>query len=252
MAKHEKSSRLGIPAEEAYKILRTNIRFCGAVNNIRTISVTSCIQGEGKTTTSVNLAVSMADSGMKTLLVDTDFRRPMIEKMLGIDAKIGLTSYITGAATMEEIIYSTNIENLYITPCGIIPPNPSELLSTASFSMFVKHMKNQFLKEAKGQLDIVIFDTPPLGSVIDSAIVSALADGTILVIKPKTINYKLACQVKEQLEKANASLLGVVINGIKKKDLRYGYNNYYKYYTTDDKKLENPLKKFLKRVKLYS
>lgn len=253
IAKYEKSSGLGIPAEEAYKILRTNIRFCGAVNNIKTVAVTSCVQGEGKTTTSINLAVSMADSGMKTLLVDADFRRPMVEKTLGIDAKVGLTSYITGSAALEDIIYSTDTENLYATPCGIIPPNPAELLSTGSFSMFVEQVKSQFIKKLKGQFDIVIFDTPPLGSVIDAAIVSALVDGVILVIRPKIINYKLACQVKGQLEKANASLLGVVINGMEKKELKYGYNKYYDYYYSKrEEKADNSFKKFMKRVKLYS
>ena len=253
IAKYEKNSQLGIPAEEAYKTLRTNIRFCGVVNKIRTISITSCAPGEGKTTTSINLAVSMANSGMKTLLVDADLRRPMIEKILDINAKVGLTSYITGEATLEEVIYSTNIENFYITPCGIIPPNPAELLSSDNFSTFIGNMKDRYLETVKGQFDIVIFDTPPLGSVIDAAIIAAQTDGTLLVIKSKSVNYKLACQVKGQLEKANASLLGVVINRIEKKDLRYGYKNYYNYYyTADDRKEENPFKKFMKRVKLIS
>lgn len=210
--------------------------------------------------------MSMALSGMKTLLVDVDFRKPMIGKILGIEASLGLTSYITGEAVLGEIIYNTKLENLFIIPCGVIPPNPAELLSSDSFSMFAKSIKHQYIGEVKGQADIIIFDTPPLGSVIDAAIVSALTDGTILVIKPKLTNYKLACRVKEQLEKANANLLGVVINRIGKKDLRYGYNNYYNYYTVayvggektkeakikDGKRLENLFKSFVKRIKLYS
>ncbi|NSW91335.1 MAG: CpsD/CapB family tyrosine-protein kinase [Firmicutes bacterium] len=253
VTKYEKLSGLSIPAEEAYKTLRTNIRFCGVVNKIKTITITSCAPGEGKTTTSINLAISMANAGMKTLLVDADLRRPTVEKILDINTKIGLTNYITGEATLEEVVYRTNIENFYITPCGVIPPNPAELLSTETFSEFIKTVKDQYLKTVKGQFDIIIFDTPPLGSVIDAAIIAAQTDGTLLVIKSKSINYKVAHQVKGQLEKANAYLLGVVINRIQRKDLRYGYRHYYNYYyTADDSRDESPFKKFMRRVKLIS
>lgn len=225
-------NKLSIPAEEAYKTLRTNIRFCGVVNKIKTIAITSCAPDEGKTTTAINLAISMANTGMKTLLVDTDLRLPTIEKAFGIGNKIGITNYITREIDLEDIIYKTNIENFYITPCGTVPPNPAELLSTEKFSEFIETVKNQYLKVVKGQLDMIIFDTPPLGSVIDAAIISAQTDGVLLVVKAKSINYKLGKQVKEQLEKANAHILGVVLNKITKKDLKHGYY-YYNYYNRD-------------------
>jgi protein-tyrosine kinase len=220
-------NKLSIPAEEAYKTLRTNIRFCGVVNKIKTITITSCAPDEGKTTTSINLAISMANAGLKTLLVDTDLRLPAIERTLGFNNKIGITNYITREIDLEDVIYKTNIENFYIIPCGAVPPNPTELLSTEKFSEFIEIVSSQYLRVVKGQLDMIIFDAPPLGSVIDAAILSAQTDGVLLVIRPKTVNYKLASQVKDQLEKANAHILGVVLNKITKKDLAYGYKYYY-------------------------
>ena len=251
IAKHEKEkgNKNNIPAvEEAYKTLRTNIRFCGVVNKLKTICVTSCTPDEGKTTTVVNLAISMADSGIKTLIVDADLRKPTVEKMLGINAKIGLTSYMMGEAEIEDIIYKTETENLYATPCGIIPPNPAELLSSNAFSEFVKKVKTQYFKKINGEFDIVIFDTPPLGSVIDAAIVAAQTDGTLLVIKSKFVSYKFACQIKSQLEKANANILGVVINGVDKNDLKYGYKNYYNYYYKENKEKEKEEKNYFKKI----
>ena len=225
-------SYLNVPAEEAYKILRTNIRFCDVINKIKTITVTSCIPGEGKTTTVLNLAMSMAKTGMKTLVVDVDLRRPMTGKIMGIKTRLGLTSYLTGDADIEDIIQDTDVENFYIIPSGPIPPNPAELLSSSKFTELTSSIKERDFKSINGKFDIIIFDTPPLGSVIDAAILASQTDGTILVIKSKSVNYKLAQNVKEQLEKANATILGVVLNNVNIKDYRYqyGYGGKYKYY----------------------
>ena len=114
--KYKLLNDLGVAAEEAYKTLRTNIRFCDIINKIKTITITSCIPGEGKTTTALNLAMSMAKTGMKTLLVDVDLRRSMAEKILGINPRAGITSYITGDAKINDVIFDTGIENFYIIP----------------------------------------------------------------------------------------------------------------------------------------
>ena len=246
---------LSTPAEEAYKTLRTNIRFCGVINKIKTITITSCIPSEGKTTTALNLAMSMAKAGMKTLLVNVDLRKPMVEKVLEVNTGVGITNFITGESQIDDIIYETGTENFYIIPCGPIPPNPAELLSSDAFTDFVKNAKEQYFKIIDGIFDIIIFDTPPLGSVIDAAMLAAQTDGTILVIKSRSINYKLAQNVKEQLEKANASLLGVVLNHVKIKDFQYGYGyggkyKYYNYYSNDENKNEEGL--FQKLQKLYN
>ncbi|HOJ10983.1 MAG TPA: CpsD/CapB family tyrosine-protein kinase [Clostridiales bacterium] len=241
---------LNIPAEEAYKTLRSNIRFCGVVNKIKTITITSCVPGEGKTTTAVNLAMSMAKAGIKTLLVDVDLRRPMAEKLLKVNQDIGMTNYITGENSISEVVHSTGIENFYLIPCGPIPPNPAELLSSEMFSDFTKIIKDQYFEIIEGSFDMIIFDTPPLGSVIDAALLAAQTDGTILVIKSKSINCKLAQQVKEQLDKANAYLLGVVLNHVKRKDYQYGYGygyKHYDYYYTKDKPKKTLFEKLFKR-----
>lgn len=242
------NNKLDTSAEEAYKALRTNIRFCGVVNEIKTLTITSCTPQEGKTTTSINLAISMANAGLKTLLIDTDLRLPMIEKVLSINTLTGITDYITRDIDIDDVIIKTDIENLFIIPCGIVPPNPAELLGTKKFANFVGDIKNKHLEILKGKLDMIIFDAPPLGSVIDAAILSSLTDGALLVIKPKSTNYKLAIQVKEQLEKANAHILGVILNNVTKKDLRYGYYyryryDYYDYFNNDKRDVRmNPLK----------
>jgi protein-tyrosine kinase len=234
-------SMLEIPAEEAYNALRTNIQFCGVVNKLKTITVTSCNPGEGKTTVSFNLAKSMAKADLKTLLVDTDLRRPYIAKLLGIDEENetygqakGITDFISGEYEIEDIIYETPLKNLFVIHCGTVPPNPAELLSTEKFSRFIEDAKNNFFKVAKGQFDMIIFDSPPLGSVIDAAVLAAKTDGTLLVVKARSVNYKAAKHVKEQLDKVNANLVGVVLNRVQKKDYGYYYSYYY-YYRNDIK-----------------
>lgn len=233
---------LDIPAEEAYNTLRANIQFCGVVNKLKTITVTSCNPGEGKTTVSFNLAKSMAKADLKTLLIDTDLRKPQIAKLSDIDEKKdayrpikGITDFISGECEIEDIIYATPLNNFFVIPCGTVPPNPAELLSTEKFSRFIESIKNNFFKTAKGQFDIIIFDSPPLGSVIDAAVLAAKTDGTLLVIKTRSVDYKAAKQVKEQLDKVNANLVGVVLNRVQKKDYGYYYNYYYSYYRNDKK-----------------
>lgn len=216
--------RLNTPAEEAYRVLRTNIQFCGVDKQLKTLAITSCSPGEGKTTTAINLSISMAKSGKKTLLMDADLRKPMINKRFGGINSSGVSNWIAGNATLDEIIKSSNIENLYLIDSGPKPPNPAELLASPRFG--------ELLKELSEKFDMVIIDTPPLGNVIDSALVSACADGTLLLVKAKTVDYRTALKVKEQLEKANARIIGVVLNNIKKSD--YGsYRNYYRYYESD-------------------
>lgn len=239
-----------IPAEEAYNILRTNIQFCGVVNKIKTITVTSCDPGEGKTTISFNLAKSMAKAELKTLIVDTDLRKPNVAKMAGIDLENeaagtikGITDFISGDCGIDDIIYTTPVKNLFIIPCGTIPPNPAELLGTEKFTRFIEDAKTRFFKVVKGQFDMIIFDSPPLRSVIDAAVLAAKTDGTLLVVRTGAVNYKAVQQVKEQLEMVSAKLVGVILNRMKKKDYGYYYSYYYRngYYGNDEKKSKRGL-----------
>lgn len=213
----EITDRLNTPADEAYKVLRTNIQFCALDGSLKTIAVTSTHAGEGKTTTCINLAISVAKDQKKVLYVDADMRKAIKVKE-SLVATAGLSNYLSHKSHFEEIVKKTNIPNLYMVSCGIKPPNPAELLGTKAFK--------EFLAEAAERFDFVILDTPPLGSVIDCAIVANMTDGVLLVVKRKMVDYHQILRVKQQLEKANARILGVVLNKIGKED----YKTYYKYY----------------------
>ncbi len=209
---------LNMPADEAYKVLRSNIQFCALGGSLKTIAVTSTHAGEGKTTTSINLAISVAKDDRKVLYVDADMRKSISVKDFTERASPGLSNYLSHMADFDSIVSHTNLPNLYIVSCGTKPPNPAELLGTLSF--------REFLEEAAVRFDFVIIDTPPLGSVIDCAIIASQTDGVLLVIRRKAVDINKILRVKQQLEKANARILGAVLNRIGKRD----YSSYYKYY----------------------
>lgn len=209
---------LNNPAEEAYKVLRANLSFYGLNKALKIIAITSYSPNEGKTTTSINLSISMAKSGMKVLYVDADLRKPMLMKHLGTNDFQGLSNYLSGYAEIEEIIHCTDIDGFYYVSCGAKPFEPAELLNTERFDEFLEAVQQDF--------DMIIIDTPPMGSVIDCSIVAAKTDGVLVVIKPNTVKYKNALMMKEQLEKANARILGVVLNGVNQRDFKDYYNSY--------------------------
>ena len=223
---------LNTPAEEAYKVLRTNIQFSALDGNLKTVAVTSTFAGEGKTTTSVNIAISIAKDGKKVLYVDADMRKSISARDASRRAASGLSNYLSHMDGFDDIVRETNFPNLYMVSCGIRPPNAAELLGTKRFE--------EFLREAAEKFDIVIIDTPPLGSVIDCAIIANHTDGVIIVIKRKAVDYHKVLRVKQQLEKANARILGVVLNKIDKSD----YKTYYKYYDYHNSKKTKPGKIF--------
>jgi protein-tyrosine kinase len=210
--------KLNNPAEEAYRSLRTNLNFYGLTKAIRTIAITSYSPNEGKTTTCINLSISMAESGMRVLYVDADLRKPMLMKCLGSTDFEGLSNYLSGYTDIKDIIHRTDIDGFFYIPCGAKPLNPVELLNTERFDDFLKAVQQYF--------DMIVIDTPPLGSVIDCSIIAAKTDGVLIVIKPNTVKYKNAIMLKEQLEKSNARILGVVLNGMNKRAYRDYYNSY--------------------------
>lgn len=221
----ERTQTLDFRSNEAYKLLRTNIQFCGG--DVKTICLTSCMPNEGKSNVSFNLAVSFAESGKKVIFIDADLRRSVIVGRYKPDqAVIGLTHYLSGQNLSEEIMYETNINNLDIIFTGPVPPNPVELLGSENFL--------KLLKKLRADYDYVILDTPPLGSVIDSAIVAENCDGVVFVIEANAISYKFAQRVKKQLEKGNCKILGAVLNKVPTNNSRYKY--YSKKYNKYDKK----------------
>lgn len=219
----------GYQIEEAYKSLRTNLQFCGEEKKV--IAVTSCTPNEGKSSVSLQLAVSLAESGKNTLLIDGDLRKSvLLGKIQGNKQTIqGLTHFLSGQSALQEITCATNIKNFYVISSGPFPPNPAELLGSKSFKKLIQSLRNIY--------DYIIVDTPPLGSVIDCAIVAEACDGVIMVLEAGVIGYRFAQEVKEQLEKGNCPVLGAVLNKVVVQKQGYGkYGKYYgKYYGKSEK-----------------
>ena len=213
-------------AQEAYKVLRANIQFCEVNKKIRTLALTSYGPGEGKSTTSINLGISMAKAGMKVLYVDADIRKPMPFKYFMSSNLKGLTNYILGQVKLEEVINKTDIAGFSFITCGIKTNNPGELVSSDRF--------RKFLHEVEELYDVVIIDTPPLGSVIDAAVIAAKVDGTIIVIESNAVKCTNALRMKEQLLKANANIIGTVLNKINKSEYKSYYGS-YDYYNSQKK-----------------
>jgi capsular exopolysaccharide synthesis family protein len=183
--------------------------------------VTSPGPGEGKTLASTNISIAMAQSGLDTLLVDTDLRKPRIHKALGIEKEPGLTNVIIGSEEIDSVISPTEIDNLDVLPAGEVPPNPSEILHSETFKGMVDDLKSKY--------DRVIFDSPPLAAVSDALILSQLVDGALLILEFGKTRKETLGRSLEQLHGIGAPLLGTVINEISKEGGGYyGYN--YKYY----------------------
>lgn len=206
---------------EAYKALRTNVQFCGVDNKV--IMLTSSMPGEGKTSTSFNLAVSLAEIGKKVVLIDADMRKSNLVKRYMVEIRVkGLSQFLSGQDKIEDVLYETNIPNLHLMFAGAVPPNPAELLNGAIFAKLVEAMRKLY--------DYVIIDTPPLGSVTDAAVVSRVCDGVIFVCAAGEVKRKIAQDIVRQVTSAGCRLLGVVLSKAENGGKGY-YGKYYgKYY----------------------
>lgn len=213
---------------EAYRAIGTYIQFSSAVKPPKTLLVTSPRKGEGKTTTAVNTAITMAHSGGKGLIIDADMRKPQLHKIFDVDSLTGLSSFLTGNIEFgEELVKRTKVENLDIIPAGIIPPNPSELLASYRMKDLISGLTTQY--------SFVIIDSPPLLGLSDAIIISTMTDGVIMVVRSGSTPKDLVSQSKKLLYGVNAKILGVVLNGVRESDLRYGsYSYYYSYYYEED------------------
>lgn len=203
------------PAEEAYRVLRTNISSISLKNDIKTLSLVSPCHTDGKTTTTINLSVSMAKAGTRLLLIDADLRKPVIYKHFSGQKIMGLTDVIAGRIDFEEAISGTENNNFHILPSGSGPSFPTEYLSSPAF--------DDLLDQARQQYDFVIVDTPAMGSYIDAAVIASKTDGVLIVVKHERAYYRSILRVKKQLEKVNANVLGIILNKVSKRV----YNDYY-------------------------
>ena len=174
-----KKPKLTTPVEEAYKLLRTNLFFCGRDKKV--IAITSCTLDAGKSTVSMNLALSLAEANKKVILIDADLRNStMLGKLRYTGEKYGLAYYLSDMATFDQIICSTDHENLDLILTGRFPPNPAELLGSKTFRNMLYQLRHLY--------DYVIIDTPPVGRVIDGAIIAEACDGLILVVQANAIS----------------------------------------------------------------
>lgn len=219
----EKLEELGYGKKEAYNSLRTNLSFCG--DDVQVVAFTSCTPDEGKSSTVMQLARSMAEDQKKTLIIDADLRKSVMvgrhrarTREGGIK---GLTHYLAGQNTLEEVLCETNIENLDIIFAGRTTPNPTALLNN--------HYFQELMEYARAHYDVILIDTPPLGSVIDTAILTPSCDGVVLVVEANKCSYKFVKKIKKQLEIAGARILGVVLTKVKVSKSSY-YNRYYEGY----------------------
>ncbi len=200
---------------EQYRTIRTNIQFSSLEKAYRTLIITSPGFGEGKTTTTANLGVVMAQQGKKILIVDADLRKPMMHFIFKTENTTGLTNVLIQQTSLQEAIRKTKIEKLDILPSGPIPPNPAELLSSVS----MKELMEQALEE----YDVILFDSPPVNAVADTQILSNSGDGVVLVVNSGKTKRDSGIKALESLNSAKAKLLGVVLNNKKRK----GNQHYY-------------------------
>lgn len=205
---------------EAYRSLRTNIQFAEIEKPMKTILITSTGPAEGKSTTAVNIAISIAQTGLKTLLLDCDLRKPAVHRYFNVNQEPGISNYLFGKSPLEEAMRTTEYENLYIISSGAIPPNPAELLSTVKMS--------EFLSLLKGKFDFIIIDSPPILAVTDAVILASRVDAVFLVIQAGRATIQGVTRAYIALKNVNAPLKGAIVNDLKAESfLKYGYYRYY-------------------------
>ena len=209
-------------AAECCRSIRTNILFMSPDRPLKTMVVTSPSPQEGKTTTAINLGVTMAEAGSHVLIVDTDMRRPRLHRSFGVPNQTGISTVIVGKAPLEEAIKRTDVPNLDVLPCGPVPPNPSELLHTDRFRAVLANCAKLY--------DRIILDSPPTSAVTDPAVLGNLADGVVLVIKAGETTRDSGMHACRQLSSAKARLVGVIVNAIDFSNPAYGYDYYYRNY----------------------
>ena len=200
---------------EAYRSLRSNIEYSSFDDEYRVIVVTSSVPGEGKSTTSGNLAIALAQSGNSVLLVDCDMRKPSIHKKFKISNAAGTAELLLRKKSFEEVANNYN-ENLTIITAGKIPPNPSEMLASRAMTAFIEEMKKEF--------KYIILDTPPLQAVTDAQVLSTKADGVLLVIRAGSTKREMVLNSVDLIKKVQGKVIGTVLNGVENKK-----NNYYYY-----------------------
>ncbi len=207
------------PAAEAYRTLRTNLQYAGIDRPLKRVLIAGPTPGCGKTTTLVNLGLTLAQTGASVLLVDTDLRKPMLHRIFNFRNDHGITNVIFGnGPSVEMAIYQSLFENLSVLSSGPVPPNPSEMLSAKKFGQLIDDLAESF--------DYLLFDSPPVNAVTDAAILSQLVDATIFVIYYGRVKKDEAAHALEQLKKVEANIVGAVMNAVPSGNGAYYYYEY--------------------------
>lgn len=207
---------------EAFRTVRTSLNYVADKKNTKIILVTGAGAGDGKTTVSTNLAISLAQAGEKVLLIDADLRKPHCHHELSLSNRRGLTNVLAESEDPSSVIQETQVPGLSVITSGPIPPNPAELLDGPGFDRLLATVRTQY--------DHVIVDSPPAGLLADASIMASKVDGIILVVVSGVTRIEVIQEVKESLELARGKILGVVLNKVRypSKDYRYRYR-YYEY-----------------------
>lgn len=190
--------------QEAYKAIRTNIILSVIKDGCKKIVITSSLQAEGKSTTSVNIAISLAQAFNKVLFIDCDLRLSKVHKAFGISRDPGITNILSGLATIDESIQATKFENLYVIPAGISAPNPSEMLASPKMQHMLEKLEEKF--------DYIIMDTPPINIVSDALPLAKIADGVVFVVRRKISTYTEVDKALKSLKFIDAKILGLILN----------------------------------------
>lgn len=204
---------------ESYKALRTNLEFITAASDVRTIVVTSALPEESKSTTAVNLAITLAEAEHSVVLVECDMRKPVFRRYLKLDrAGKGLSAFLAGNADIKDSITYVKEKKIHVITAGSLPPNPSELLNHQRMAALIESLKEEY--------DYVILDAPPVTVVTDAAVLGRMVDGALLVVRSRYAQTKTVKMAKQRLEAVGVKILGAVITrfDMKKSGWRSGYD----------------------------
>ena len=215
---------------ESFRTLRTNLQFVDIDHPPRTVVITSAVAGEGKSTTACNLAITLAQAGIRVALVESDLRRPKIAEYLGVEGSVGLTSVLIGRASLDDALQTWGRSGLAVLASGPIPPNPSELLGSGHMVALLRQLQQRF--------DVVIIDAPPLLPVTDAAVLSRICDGAVIVVRYGRTKREQLERTAKALSTVDARILGTVMNMAPTKGpdaYAYGYGYGYGYKSRNDR-----------------
>lgn len=225
MPRKKKASSDALVVQNAAKTLLANIRFASVDRPVKSIVLTSSVPNEGKSTVAYNLAQAIASSGKRTLIVECDMRRRSLADMVGARARHGIYAVLSGQVELDEALVATSHRNLFFLDSEPHIPNPADILSSQRFRKLVAQMESDF--------DYVVIDTPPVGTFVDAAIIAALADATALVVRERFVKRAELQNAYDQLKKADANVIGVIMNMCAAESSEY----YYAYYNKEGKRV---------------